>query len=116
VLSGPVDQRLVDELVGRAQAEGVQLTGEGGLLQLGIVGAVGNLLGKMWNSPGAIIVRIGIIVEIGRGIGWLGKEKDQRELQAAKHAKWRAQQDPEMAQASERYEVAIRRAWYVIES
>jgi putative transposase len=28
-----VDQRLVDELVGRAQAEGVQLTGEGGLLQ-----------------------------------------------------------------------------------
>src|SRR3954452_3757259 len=29
----PVDQRLVDELVGRAQAEGVQLTGEGGLLQ-----------------------------------------------------------------------------------
>src|SRR4051812_13659920 len=31
--AGPVDQRLVDELVGRAQAEGLQLTGEGGLLQ-----------------------------------------------------------------------------------
>lgn len=30
---GPVDQGLVDELVGRAQAEGLQLTGEGGLLQ-----------------------------------------------------------------------------------
>src|SRR4051812_35148644 len=29
----PVVQRLVDELVGRAQAEGLQLTGEGGLLQ-----------------------------------------------------------------------------------
>ena len=29
----PVDQRLVDELVGRAQAERVQLIGEGGLLQ-----------------------------------------------------------------------------------
>jgi putative transposase len=29
----PVDQRLVDELVDRAQTEGVQLTGEGGLLQ-----------------------------------------------------------------------------------
>src|SRR3569833_550112 len=29
----PVDQRLGDELVGRAQAEGVLLTGEGGLLQ-----------------------------------------------------------------------------------
>jgi Transposase, Mutator family len=28
-----VDQRLVDELVGRAQAEGLQLTGEDGLLQ-----------------------------------------------------------------------------------
>src|SRR3954465_3478441 len=30
---GPVDQRLVDELVPRARAEGLQLTGEGGLLQ-----------------------------------------------------------------------------------
>ena len=29
----PVDQRLVDELVGRVQTEGLQLTGEGGLLQ-----------------------------------------------------------------------------------
>ena len=28
-----VDNRLIDELVGRAQAEGLQLTGEGGLLQ-----------------------------------------------------------------------------------
>jgi hypothetical protein len=28
-----VDDQLVDELVGRAQAEGLQLTGEGGLLQ-----------------------------------------------------------------------------------
>lgn len=28
-----VDDRLIDELVGRAQAEGLQLTGEGGLLQ-----------------------------------------------------------------------------------
>lgn len=28
-----VDDRLIDELVGRAQAEGMQLTGEGGLLQ-----------------------------------------------------------------------------------
>lgn len=27
-----VDDRLIDELVGRAQAEGLQLTGEGGLL------------------------------------------------------------------------------------
>ncbi|MEU2131068.1 transposase, partial [Streptomyces sp. NPDC018352] len=27
------DDRLIDELVGRAQAEGLQLTGEGGLLQ-----------------------------------------------------------------------------------
>ncbi|WP_331740858.1 IS256 family transposase (plasmid) [Streptomyces cyaneofuscatus] len=33
VLSKFVDDRLVDELVGRAQAEGLQLTGEGGLLQ-----------------------------------------------------------------------------------
>lgn len=32
-LSKAVDDRLIDELVGRAQAEGVQLTGEGGLLQ-----------------------------------------------------------------------------------
>src|ERR671938_104040 len=31
--AGPVDQQLVDELVGRAKAEGLQLTGEGGLLQ-----------------------------------------------------------------------------------
>jgi putative transposase len=31
--SKPVDERLIDELVGRAQAEGLQLTGEGGLLQ-----------------------------------------------------------------------------------
>src|SRR4051812_38310894 len=29
----PVVQRLVDEMVGRAQAEGLRLTGEGGLLQ-----------------------------------------------------------------------------------
>lgn len=29
----PVNDRLIDELVGRAQAEGLQLTGEGGLLQ-----------------------------------------------------------------------------------
>ncbi len=28
-----VDDRLIDELVDRAQAEGLQLTGEGGLLQ-----------------------------------------------------------------------------------
>jgi len=28
-----VDDQLIDELVGRAQAEGLQLTGEGGLLQ-----------------------------------------------------------------------------------
>ena len=28
-----VDGQLIDELVGRAQAEGLQLTGEGGLLQ-----------------------------------------------------------------------------------
>lgn len=28
-----VDDRLIDELVGRAQAEGLRLTGEGGLLQ-----------------------------------------------------------------------------------
>ncbi|MFH8717363.1 transposase [Streptomyces zaomyceticus] len=28
-----VDDRLIDELVSRAQAEGLQLTGEGGLLQ-----------------------------------------------------------------------------------
>ena len=27
-----VDDQLIDELVGRAQAEGLQLTGEGGLL------------------------------------------------------------------------------------
>lgn len=27
-----VDDRMIDELVGRAQAEGLQLTGEGGLL------------------------------------------------------------------------------------
>lgn len=33
VSAGPVDQQLVDELVGRAKAEGLQLTGEGGLLQ-----------------------------------------------------------------------------------
>ncbi|WDG27604.1 transposase [Streptomyces sp. CA-278952] len=32
-LSKTVDDRLIDELVGRAQAEGLQLTGEGGLLQ-----------------------------------------------------------------------------------
>lgn len=31
--SGPVDDQLIDELVTRAQAEGLQLTGEGGLLQ-----------------------------------------------------------------------------------
>ncbi|CAL9328452.1 hypothetical protein SUDANB106_00021 [Streptomyces sp. enrichment culture] len=31
--SRAVDNRLIDELVGRAQAEGLQLTGEGGLLQ-----------------------------------------------------------------------------------
>ncbi|MFF8925499.1 IS256 family transposase [Streptomyces koyangensis] len=31
--SKSVDDRLIDELVGRAQAEGMQLTGEGGLLQ-----------------------------------------------------------------------------------
>ncbi|WNF28790.1 IS256 family transposase [Streptomyces sp. C11-1] len=31
--SKSVDDRLIDELVGRAQAEGLQLTGEGGLLQ-----------------------------------------------------------------------------------
>jgi putative transposase len=30
---GAVDQQLVDELVGRAKAEGLQLTGDGGLLQ-----------------------------------------------------------------------------------
>ncbi|RPK37340.1 Transposase, Mutator family [Streptomyces sp. ADI92-24] len=30
--SKSVDDRLIDELVGRAQAEGLQLTGEGGLL------------------------------------------------------------------------------------
>ncbi|MFA3872475.1 transposase [Streptomyces sp. MMCC 100] len=28
-----VDDQLIDDLVGRAQAEGLQLTGEGGLLQ-----------------------------------------------------------------------------------
>ncbi|GAA2566229.1 transposase [Streptomyces fimbriatus] len=28
-----VDDQLIDELVGRAQAEGLRLTGEGGLLQ-----------------------------------------------------------------------------------
>ncbi|MFJ9944170.1 hypothetical protein ACIQTM_27990 [Streptomyces erythrochromogenes] len=28
-----IGDRLIDELVGRAQAEGLQLTGEGGLLQ-----------------------------------------------------------------------------------
>ncbi|MER6557448.1 hypothetical protein ABT300_06710 [Streptomyces sp. NPDC001027] len=28
-----VDDQLIDELVGRARAEGLQLTGEGGLLQ-----------------------------------------------------------------------------------
>ncbi|WP_443066572.1 transposase [Streptomyces sp. NBC_01260] len=33
VLPKSVDDRLIDELVGRAQAEGLQLTGEGGLLQ-----------------------------------------------------------------------------------
>lgn len=33
VPSKPADDRLIDELVGRAQAEGLQLTGEGGLLQ-----------------------------------------------------------------------------------
>ncbi|MFJ3124605.1 transposase, partial [Streptomyces sp. NPDC086993] len=33
VPSKSVDDRLIDELVGRAQAEGLQLTGEGGLLQ-----------------------------------------------------------------------------------
>ncbi|MFF0515474.1 transposase [Streptomyces sp. NPDC004250] len=32
-LSRAVDDQLIDELVGRAQAEGLQLTGEGGLLQ-----------------------------------------------------------------------------------
>lgn len=31
--SKAVDDQLIDELVGRAQAEGLQLTGEGGLLQ-----------------------------------------------------------------------------------
>ncbi|MFE7931274.1 hypothetical protein ACFU6S_21565 [Streptomyces sp. NPDC057456] len=31
--SKSVDDQLIDELVGRAQAEGFQLTGEGGLLQ-----------------------------------------------------------------------------------
>ncbi|MET7622646.1 IS256 family transposase, partial [Streptomyces sp. NPDC005408] len=31
--SKSVDDRLIDELVGRARAEGLQLTGEGGLLQ-----------------------------------------------------------------------------------
>ncbi|WP_456300732.1 transposase, partial [Streptomyces poriticola] len=31
--SRAVDDQLIDELVGRAQAEGLQLTGEGGLLQ-----------------------------------------------------------------------------------
>ncbi|MFC8791631.1 transposase [Streptomyces cinereoruber] len=31
--SKAVDDRLIDELVSRAQAEGLQLTGEGGLLQ-----------------------------------------------------------------------------------
>jgi putative transposase len=29
VSAGPVDQQLVNELVGRAKAEGLQLTGEG---------------------------------------------------------------------------------------
>ncbi|MFI1652286.1 transposase [Streptomyces avidinii] len=32
-LSKTVDDRLIDELVSRAQAEGLQLTSEGGLLQ-----------------------------------------------------------------------------------
>ncbi|MEK2479481.1 transposase [Streptomyces sp. A1-5] len=31
--SKTVDDQLIDELVGRAQAKGLQLTGEGGLLQ-----------------------------------------------------------------------------------
>ncbi|GCB43745.1 hypothetical protein SNL152K_1030 [Streptomyces sp. NL15-2K] len=31
--SRSVDDQLIDELVGRAQAQGLQLTGEGGLLQ-----------------------------------------------------------------------------------
>lgn len=31
--SKSADNRLIDELVGRAQAEGLRLTGEGGLLQ-----------------------------------------------------------------------------------
>ncbi len=33
VVPKSVDDRLIDELVGRAEAEGLQLTGEGGLLQ-----------------------------------------------------------------------------------
>ncbi|THA80088.1 hypothetical protein [Streptomyces sp. A0592] len=34
-LSKAVDDRLIDELVSRAHAHGLQLTGEGGLQQLG---------------------------------------------------------------------------------
>ena len=33
VVPTSMDDRLIDELVSRAQAEGLQLTGEGGLLQ-----------------------------------------------------------------------------------
>lgn len=33
VTAKAVDDQLIDELVGRAQADGLQLTGEGGLLQ-----------------------------------------------------------------------------------
>jgi hypothetical protein len=38
-----VDDQLIDELVGRAQAEGLQLTGEGGLLQ--------QLTSGCWSPP-----------------------------------------------------------------
>jgi hypothetical protein len=44
-----VDDQLIDELVGRAQAEGLQLTGEGGLLQQ--LRACGHQLGTRTPRP-----------------------------------------------------------------
>jgi len=63
VSAQPVDQRLVDELVGRALAEGVQLTGEGGLLQ--------QLTKRLLESAldGEITDHLGYHDPVGRGTG-----------------------------------------------
>jgi hypothetical protein len=61
VSASAVDDQLIDELVGRAQAEGLQLTGEGGLLQQltkrllesALEGEITDHLGDDKHDPGA---------------------------------------------------------------